>query len=157
MTDNKKLKNAEKIYQTICGVLDKQKLVYDKTENKWRVNYTVPVNGLSIQFCLEIDVERDLINLYAKLPFTFSDERRINGAFAIGQINYCLYDGNFDYNFQTGEVFLRLTASFIDSDVSKDLIDYMMNSASKTLSDYGNKLLALSEGKITLEECTKKP
>lgn len=150
MTDKKKLNNVVKAYKTILDFLKAKGFKCDKNEERRSVNFTKTV-GFPVEFHFEVQ-EKELVSLYVKLPFAFSGERRVDGMLAIGEINYRMYDGSFDYKFETGEVFLRLTAAFMDSVVSKELIDSMINNACKALTDYGGKLSALSTGELALDK-----
>ena len=122
MTDKEKLINAQKIYKIICDYFDKNKWVYTKTEDKLRVNLSMQGDNMPMEIALDIDVKRELINLYVKLSFVFNDEKRIDGSLATSLINYRLYDEAFDYNVKSGEVYLRQTASYRGSVVTVTLI-----------------------------------
>ena len=71
---------------------------------------------------------------------------------AVSIANYGLVDGSFDYNIVSGKIYFRMTNSFIDSTVSKDLIMYLILCSCKTIDDYNDKFLMLSNGTISLEK-----
>ena len=152
MTDELKLKNAQSVYKILCDLFDEKELVYKKFEDDFVVTITVNGDNLSIDFVVKVDEERELIRVLSKLPVVFQDEKRLDGAIATSKINYGLADGSFDYNFEKGEIIFRITSSYKGCTVSKDLIYYMMSCACYTVDDYNDKLLALSEGKISVKD-----
>ena len=152
MTDELKLRNAKSVYKILCDLFDEKELVYEKHEEDLVVTLTINGDDLPMDFVLKVDEERELIRLFSKLPVVFNGEKRLDGAIATCQINYGLADGSFDYRFDKGEVVFRMTSSYKDCVVSKELINYMMGCACYTVDDYNDKLLALSEGKISVKE-----
>ncbi|MDE7167332.1 MAG: hypothetical protein K2O28_00615 [Clostridia bacterium] len=152
MADELKLKNAQSVYKILCDLFDEKELSYKKFEDDLVVTITMHGNDLPMNFVVKVDEERELIRVLTKLPVVFQDEKRLDGAIATGKINYGLVDGSFDYNFKKGEIIFRLTSSYKGCTVSKDLIYYMMSCACYTVDDYNDKLLALSEGKITVKD-----
>ena len=152
MTDELKLKNAKSVYQIVCDLFDEKQLDYKKFEEDLVI--TIKMNGenLSMDFVIKIDEKRDLIRILSRLPVVFQGEKRLDGAIATSQINYGLADGSFDYNYNKGEIIFKITSSYKGCSVSKDLIYYMMSCACYTIDGYNDKLLALSEGKISVRE-----
>ena len=89
------------------------------------------------------------------LPFTFGEDKRLEGAIALNQINYTLVDGSFDYNYEDGRVIFRLTSSYRESLISKELFGYMIACLAVTVDKYNDKLLVLAKGGTTLEDFLK--
>ena len=108
-------------------------------------------DDLPMGFMLNIDAERELIRLLSPIPVTFEDDKRLEGAIATSQINYRIADGSFDYNYKKGTVIFRLTSSYIDSLISKDLLEYMVGVAGYTIDEYNDKLVMLAKGELPLE------
>ena len=152
MTDELELKNAQSVYKILCDLFDEKELVYKKYEEDLVVTINMNGNDLPMDFVVKVDEERDLIRVLSRLPVVFQGEKLLDGAIATSQINYGLVDGSFDFNFEKGEIIFRLTSSYKGCTVSKDLIYYMMSCACYTVDDYNDKLLALSEGKITVKD-----
>ena len=152
MTDELKLRNAKSVYKISCDLFDEKELVYKKFEEDLVVTLTMNGDDLPMVFVFKVDEERELIRILSRLPVVFQGERCLDGAIATSQINYGLPDGSFDFNFEKGEIIFRITSSYKGCTVSKDLIDYMMSCACYTVDDYNDKLLALSEGKISLND-----
>ena len=151
MTDEKKLKTAQNIYDTLCAMLDEKDVKYVKHEEDLVITFTMVGDDLPMGFMLNIDAERELIRLLSPIPVTFEDDKRLEGAIATSQINYRIADGSFDYNYKKGTVIFRLTSSYIDSLISKDLLEYMVGVAGYTIDEYNDKLVMLAKGELPLE------
>ena len=149
--DEKKLKNAQSVYKTLCEELDGKNLRYEKHIEDLVVTFTMKGDDLPIQIIVNIDAERQLVRLLSPIPVTFGDDKRMEGAIATCQVNYLLADGSFDYDYKQGKVIFRMTSSFIDSLISKELFEYMIAVACYTVDDYNDKFLMLAKGALALD------
>ena len=156
MADEKKMKNAQNVYNTLCEMLDDKKLRYQKHPEDLVVTFTMRGDDLPMDFVINIDAERELVRLLSALPVQFGADKRMEGAIATSRANYRLIDGSFDYDYNTGRVLFRMTSSFADSLVSKDLMEYMVAVACYTVDDYNDALLLLAKGMMSIEDFFKK-
>ncbi|MBO5312884.1 MAG: YbjN domain-containing protein [Clostridia bacterium] len=155
MATEKQVKQAQQTYETICAMLDEMGWSYDKKDEE-RVIYTgVKSNDLPISFMIVTDTERSLVSLISKLPFTVPEDKRTEVSLGVSIVNYLLVDGSFDYNFLEGTTYFRMTSSFKDSMLSKEVFEYMVYVSCNTIDDYNEKLFLLSENQLTLEEFLK--
>lgn len=156
MSDAKKLKNAQNVFKTLCQMLDEKGLRYEKHADDLVVNFIMGGDDLPMQFVLNIDAERELIRLISPIPVTFEGDKRVEGAIATCQVNYRIADGSFDYDFGRGRILFRVTSSYIDSLISKDVFEYMIAVASFTVDEYNDKFFMLAKGQLPIEEFFKK-
>ena len=156
MTDDKKLKKAQSVYSGLCEMLDTKGLRYEKHDSDMTITFTAVGNDIPMRFIVNVDAERGLIRLISPIPATFEGDKRIEGAIATSQINYGLADGSFDFEYETGKVYFRLTTSFMDSIISKEVGRYMIGCAGVVVDEYNDKLLMLSKGNLSLDEFFKK-
>ena len=152
MSDDKKLKNAQNMYKTLCAMLDEKELKYEKHENDLVVTFTLGGEDIPMQFVLNVDAERQLIRLLSPIPVIFGEDKRIEGAIAACQANYGIADGSFDFDFKQGRIIFRMTSSFIDSLISKDVFEYMIAVAGYTVDEYNDKFFMLAKGKLSIKE-----
>ena len=157
MADAKQLKNAQNVYNTMCAMLDEKKVRYEKHLEDLVVTFTMHGEDIPMNFILNIDANRELVRLLSPLPLTFEGDSRLKGAIATSCVNYLLADGSFDFDYNSGRILFRMTSSYMDSLVSKDLFEYMVAVAGYTIDDYNDKFLLLAKGKLPLEEFFKKP
>ena len=156
MADEKKLKNARNMFNTLCGMLDEKDFHYEIHEEDLVVTFGMSGEDIPMHFVINIDAERDLIRVLSRLPFEFAEDKRVDAAIAICQINYRLADGSFDFDYKKGYVTFRMTSSYKDSLISMGVFEYMIAVASFTIDEYNDKLLMLAKGAIPVDEFFKK-
>ena len=156
MVDEKNDKNAQSVYTTLCKVLDKRGLKYQNvgkdSYGDWTVRFNRTNKDLTVEFALFIDVKRQLIRMLARLPFCFSEEKRIDGAIAVSHANYRMVDGDFDCDMDNGKIIFKLTSSVLKSLISAELLDYMLNLTVSMVDEFGDKFLMIDKGEMTLQQ-----
>ena len=152
MDKEKKIKNATLAYETLCAALDDMRWKYKRDDEKLIVSFGATGKDLSTSFVIMADVERQLIRLLGFLPFEMSEDKRVEGSIATNFANYKFADGSFDYNVGNGRIAFRMTATFLDSLISKELCEYMIRCACGTIDDYNDEFLAISQGEMELSE-----
>lgn len=152
MAEENKVKQAKAVYKTFCKALDSKKWKYEEHPNDMVITFSSVGDDIPMEFVVFIDAERQLVRMLSKLPFKFSKENRVDGAIATAYINYKLADGSFDYDYSTGEVVFRLTATFMDSLISEELLLYMVACACYTVDDYNDKLLMVAKGMLPVDK-----
>ena len=90
--------------------------------------------------------------MLSKLPFVIQEDKRIDVALAVSMVNNQLVDGSFDYDITSGKLLYRMTNSFIESKLSKEVFDYMLFVAFHTIDEYNDKFLMLAKGYISVEQ-----
>lgn len=151
MADEKQLKKAQAVYESLCKMLDSKKGRYERHDDDLVVTFIVGGDDIPMQMIMKVDAERELVRLHSPIPVIFDDDKRVDGAIATSQVNYRLADGSFDYDFKVGKVSFRMTSSYRDSLISEELLEYMMGCASYTVDEYNDKFLMLAKGMIPLE------
>ena len=110
MADEKNLKLAKSVYNSLCEMLDEKNVRYDKQQDDLIISFITGGDDIPMQFLVKVDAERELIRVLSPIPVTFGEEKRVEGAIATCHATYALADGSFDYDFQTGKVLFRLTS-----------------------------------------------
>lgn len=151
MADEKQLKKAKAVYDSLCALLDSRNGHYEKHEEDLVVTFIVGGDDIPMHIIMKVDAERELVRVHSPIPVTFEGDKRIDGAIATSQVNYGLADGSFDYDFKAGRIVFRMTSSYRDSLISENLLEYMIGCASYTIDEYNDKFLMLSKGMIPLE------
>lgn len=156
MVTDKELALAKDVFKRICSILDARNWHYVKDEEANVIRFAVTGDDLPIDIIVFVDAERQLVRIISPLDCTFPEDRRLDGAIAICRLNYILRDGNFDYDYTNGTVMFKCTTSFLDSLISVDALEYMVNLTLENVDWYNDRLLALAKGNITLDEFMKK-
>ncbi len=155
MADEKQLKNAQIVYKTLCDMMDERELHYEKTPEKLSVHFIMSGDDIPMDVVAVIDAERELIRMFSVLPFAFSEEKRAEGAIATCQANYKLVDGSFDYDIRDGRIIFRMTSSYVQSLISKELLAYMIACLCWTVDEYNDKFLMIDKGMLSIEDFFK--
>ena len=152
MTDEKDLKHAKTVYSTLCAMLDENDWHYEKDEDNLTISCSARGEDLPIMIQMEVDAKRHLVTLLSHLPFLVPENRRTALAVAVSQANNGMVDGSFDYDFNKGSIVFRMTSSYIDSLIGKELLDYMVMCSCATVDQYNDKFLIVAKSEMTNEE-----
>lgn len=152
MADANEMKQAKTVYATLCKALDSKNWKYDEHPDDLALTFSSVGDDLPMGFVVHIDADRQLVRMFSRLPFKFPEESRVDGAIATSIINYKLADGSFDFDYSTGDVTFRLTATFMDSLISEDLLLYMVACSCYTVDEYNDRLLMVAKGMLPAEK-----
>ena len=146
------MRKAREVYGVLLGALEDRGWKYSADENDFSVNYALENDDFSIGYSIALHLSNELIELYAVLPFEFSEDLITEGAVAVTAINYKLRDGSFDLDLNSGKLLFRLTSSYRDTLIGHGLFRYMMDVSANTVFDYVNLLYLLAEGEIDIDD-----
>lgn len=149
MTDNKK---ALDVYNMIINVLNDKKWKYEADNDALKVEFTVVGEDLPMKVRVYVDGDKELVTLMSSMGFNFPAEKLIEGAIVTSTINYLLRDGSFDFDISDGEVLFRLTTGFMDSLISEDTLQFMIDLSLFTIDKYNDMFMELAKGYMSLEE-----
>lgn len=152
MTDEIKQLKARQTFDTLCAYLDATNWNYDKDAEGLNISCSVDGDDLPIDMNISIDAKRSLILFLSKMPFAVSEEKRLDVAVAVSIVNNRLVDGCFDYNVTSGNMLFRMSNSFIDSEIGKELFEYIIYLSCVTVDDFNDKFLMLAKGLISIEK-----
>lgn len=153
--NDKDLKQARVVYDTLCELLDKHEFKYKKDEEDLSIFCTMHGDDIPMDLHVEVDAERKLISLVSPLPFEVPQDKRAQIAIAISVINYALADGSFDYNFLNGRILFRMTSSFRDSLIGERLFLYMLAISTGTIDEYNDKLFMVCKRDMEILDIIK--
>lgn len=152
MTDERKIEQAKLTYRTLCEMLDENKWYYDKNEEELTIDAGIKGDDLPIKFKIRVNLRNQIVSFLSWMPFDVPADKRVEAAIAIHAVNYSLADGSFDYDISDGSILFRLTTSFRESILGKELFAYMIDVSAVTIDEYNDKFFAISKGLISLEK-----
>ncbi len=155
MTDERKRKNAEQAFSTLCAALDARQWNYEKEEDNLLVHFGVSGDDLPMKFVIFADVDRQMIRLLSPLSFKMEEDKRVEGAVAVCMASYGMADGSFDYDVSDGTISFRMTESFKGCLLGEGVFQYMISCACAMVDNYNDKFLALSKGVIGIDDFAK--
>ncbi|MBQ4040153.1 MAG: hypothetical protein IJC91_03360 [Oscillospiraceae bacterium] len=151
-----KMECAKKVYETICGAIEARGWKYEKIDDELLVHFNVSGDDLPVQYLIFVDAERQLIRLLSPMPFDMVEEKRVDGAIATTFATYGLTDGSFDYDVSNGKIVYRMTAAFLDNEVSPALVHYMIDFTGVVVDKYNDKFFAINKGFLSIEDFISK-
>ena len=152
MAEEAKVKQARVAYKSLCEMLDENDWHYEKDEAKFRIVCGAQGDDLPMKIRIEVDAERQLVILLSEMPFSVPEDRRTAMAVAVSVANFGLVDGNFDYDFTDGTILFRMTSSFLDSLVGKEMFNYMLMCSCFTIDRYNDKFFMVAKKNMSNEE-----
>ena len=146
------MKEAKKVFDSLVKMLDERDWNYEKHEDELLIRSGIKGEDLPIEFLMVIKPKHQLVQFLSKLPFSFPDDKRVDGAIAICVANYGLIDGSFDYDINDGEIIFRLNSSYRESVLGPDLFEYMIMVSASTIDNYNDKFFMLAKGMMTIQQ-----
>ena len=143
---------AKRVYATIIASMDAQNLKYTRDDENLRVNLTFSTDDLDVSLRFFVDENRQLVRLLSFLPGSFPEDKRVEGAVATCIANHGMVDGSFDYDFSDGEIVFKLVNSYRDSDISTEVVAYMLRVALGMVDQYNDRFRDVADGSMSLGE-----
>lgn len=150
--DENSLRSARTTFATLCAFLDERDWKYAKDEANLVVNSGARGEDLPMDIRFKVDAETQRVILYSQLPFTVPASKNEAVAVAVCTANDNIITGSFDYNPDKGVIVFRVTNTFMESLLGKDVFEYMLGIACYTVDEYNDKLFTLTQRDISLEE-----
>ena len=155
MKEEKTQKLAKTVYKTLCEMLDDRKWHYRKDEENLTISCDVQGDDLPMEIRVVVDAKRQLAIVYSPMSFVVPESRRAAIAVAVSRANYKMVDGSFDYDYVNGKILFRLTSSWRDSLIGKEMFAYMLQCSCATVDNYNDKFLAVAKQDMSVDEVVK--
>ena len=152
MAEQKYLEQAKAVFATLCQTLEKNDWHYKKDDEKLSIECGARGDDLPMELNINVDADRRLIILMSHMPFVIQEDKRLDVAICVSALNNILVDGCFDYDVTSGHMFYRMTNSFIESQISSEVIAYMLFCSCQTIDEYNDKFLMIGKGMVSIEQ-----
>ena len=152
MSEQKKIEQAKVTFDTLCQTLERLEWSYKKDQDNLSIECGAQGEDLPMKININVDIDRMLIMLISHMPFTITEDKRLDVAVAVSAVNAALIDGSFDYDITSGYVLFRMTNSFVENTISEEVFSYMLHCSCQTIDEYNDKFLMLSKGLISTEQ-----
>ena len=146
------MKKAKEVFDTLVSMLDSIGWHYEKHEQDLLIKSGVKGDDLPIEFIVVVKPKQEVVQFLSRLPFSFPEDKRVDGAIAVCVANYGLVDGSFDYDLTDGDVIFRLTSSYRESTLSQELFQYMIMVSSGTVDNYNDKFFMIAKGMMSIQQ-----
>lgn len=152
MSESLEYQRAKLVYSSIVNMLESKKWTFDEFEDDLVIRSGIRGDDLPIEFLMLVKPDRQVVQFISKLPFNMPEDKIIEGAIAVSIANYNLVNGSFDYNISNGEIRYRLTSSYLNSNLSEDVFEYMIMCGASTVDKYNSRFYMLMKGVIDIEK-----
>lgn len=152
MTNDEKLQAAKKVYSIVCDALDGEGWQYEKNEDRLSVEAITKGDDFPITFYMKAHEKTGALTFVSKMPFVIPHDKRMDVALAICMINDSIVNGFFDFNIPNGEVYFRMSSTFIGVEMSKEVPVYLLYSSCSTVDRYNDVLFMISKGMMSLSQ-----
>ena len=152
LTQEKNLKSAKTMFESVCRVVDAIGWSYDKDEANLSIDTTIRGDDLTLHLSVMVDVRSQVVILESKLPFNIQKEYYDEVARAINYVNKRIIDGAFNFSCKYGAVYFRATECFKESLISDDVLKDLIRDSLNEVDRYNDYLFYLGAGIKTLED-----
>ncbi len=152
MADEKTMKKAISVYDSLCEALDSIDWKYKKHPEDLAITSSVTGDDLPVELLFIVFPESETVNLISTLPFTVAENQRDDMAVALAVANYGLRDGCFEYNIEKGTVRYRISSLYKGSILGKEVYLSMLANVANIVDDYNDKLFMLVKNMMTLDQ-----
>ena len=152
MADDKQMKEARLVYETMCNALEEREWKFKKFDSDFTISLGVRGDDLPMDVVMMVRADAQVISLFSPLPFKIAEDKRVEAGLAVCVANYGLVNGSFDYDISDGEIRFRVCSSFRESLIGGELFNYMLHIAINTIDKYNDRFLMISKGIIDLQK-----
>lgn len=147
---------ARRVYDRMCDLLPDSGIKnFTKNEEKLNVRFTVNGDDIPMDFVMRVVPGSQLISVLSFMPFDFKEEKMVDAALAVTAINDNILNGCFCLDMSDGTTYFNVYNSYIGTELSTDLLRYLIGISVNTVDDYNDRLLALHRDIITIDDFIK--
>lgn len=147
---------AKQMYARVVEAFGGKGWRYQEHEDDLRVDISFGTDDLPVEMRVRIYPKIEAICVTAPMSFKMPEDKRLDGAIAVCVANYGLICGGFDYDINDGEISIRLSLLYTDTDVSCEAITDMIGLTVSTSDNYNDKFFMLAKGMMTIEDFVAK-
>lgn len=147
------MKKGRDIYELVCRTLEAQQIEIEKREEELGAVFGVTSENVSMGMIFFVDTKRQLLRVWAALPFAVRKDRRAELAMAICQVNQGVPHGKFVLELdEEDSVGFKLCESYRGGRLGEDAILLMLACAVAMAELYQDKLKGIAEGTLSVED-----
>jgi hypothetical protein len=154
--EDKSVKQAEKLYETLVGFFEKNGYRHDDDPENFSLKCGFKTNDLPADLKIQLYPEIGIIHILSMLPFKLSKDKIEEGCKAACAVNNVLYDGNFIVGIESGAILFKLSSFYYGSIIGEDLIEKLITVSLGMIDRYNDKFLMLEKGVIDASEIVEK-
>ncbi len=143
--------HATEVYEQLCEHLEACRLKFTRHDDDRMVRLGMRGEDLPMDLLLSV-YENGVLMLVSRLPFAIPEDKRMEVAVGCVAVNDRLRHGSFDLNLSDGTLTFRMAMPYLDADLTRMQVEYMVIVPSSTIDEFNDKFLALSKGLLTIAQ-----
>lgn len=132
--------------ELVYASMNKLGLSFYSSEDKKKVKFTTGVNNGKLECLLHINDEKDFLLFLSFLPISVPVDKRAEVAEFITRANYGLKMGNFEMDFEDGEVRYRTMANTDEDCINEKIVIHLIHTNITTMDKYLKGIMAVVFG-----------
>jgi Uncharacterized conserved protein len=150
------MEQAKKMYSTIVKAVENIGWHGDFDEEQMRIELRVRGDDLPMIHRIHVRPELKMVSLFCTMPFSLSQERMMEGAFALCYINDMLTNGSFDLDVSDGAICFRYGLPYMDSIIGPGAVEHMIGFCTQVVDEFNDSLMAINGGLLSVEDFINK-
>ena len=152
MVEERVMKQAKSVYETICKSLENNGWNYTREEEDLVIRCGIRGDDLPMDIVIIVNPKAQVVSLFSPMPYKIKEDKRVEAALAVCVANNGLVNGAFDYDLSDGSIHFRVVSSFCESILGEELFNYMIMIAAGTVDIYNDKFLMISNGMMNFQQ-----
>lgn len=152
MTEEEKLQQAKQVYAALCSLFAENGYKYRKEDSQMQIGSTVEGKNGKYSFYFQVSPQNAQVHLILFMPFKVSQEKTDEYSLVITVLNSFLAAGCFALDAQRDLAFFRMTNSFYDSTIDREVFMQMLLNSGGIVDMLADKLGAFVAGKLDMEQ-----
>lgn len=152
MVEERVMKQAKSVYETICKSLENNGWNYTREEEDLVIRCGIRGDDLPMDIVIIVNPKAQVVSLFSPMPYKIKEDKRVEAALAVCVANNGLVNGAFDYDLSDGSIHFRVVSSFRESILGEELFNYMIMIAAGTVDIYNDKFLMISNGMMNFQQ-----
>ena len=152
MEEERVMKQAKSVYETICKSLENNGWNYTREEEDLVIRCGIRGDDLPMDIVIIVNPKAQVVSLFSPMPYKIKEDKRVEAALAVCVANNGLVNGAFDYDLSDGSIHFRVVSSFCESILGEELFNYMIMIAAGTVDIYNDKFLMISNGMMNFQQ-----
>ena len=149
---NDNVVQASKVFGTLCSHLDDLNWHYEKNEEDLSTEFKIRGKDLDISMRISINTDLQIVYVSSVLPLHVPEDRILELALAVNGLNTMTLGGYFVLDCLDGTLEFRMTTSYADSVVGKELFEYMIATTFENVERYNDRFVFLIKEIVSLRD-----
>ena len=152
MTEEKNLQQAQQVHAALCSLFAEGGYKYRKDDEQMKIGSTVEGKNGTYSFYFQVIPQNAQVHLILFMPFEVPQEKTDEYSVVITALNSLLAAGCFALDAQRKLAFFRVTNSFYDSILDREVLVQMLLTSGGTVDMVADKLGQFVSGKLDMEQ-----